>query len=176
MTLHELGIKHGTDKVDHNYLKVYDELFSPIRDKAITLLEIGIYKGASIKMWREYFPNGYIIGIDKAENSYDFVDEKTFIIKADVCNYNFLLGQYDIIIDDGSHIPEEQIAAYQKLFPLVKPGGYYIIEDIYTQHFGKNFYEYQKRFIDFAYQFGGSVTYHNTLTIIRTYCEEYETR
>ena len=48
MTLHELGIKHGTDKVDHNYLKVYVELFSHIRDSEIRLLEIGVYKGASI--------------------------------------------------------------------------------------------------------------------------------
>lgn len=169
MTLHELGIKYGTDKVDHNYLPIYDKLFTPLRNEIISLLEIGIYKGASLRMWADYFHNGYIYGIDKDVEACQCVSELSGVvaINADVIEYKFKDHLFDIVIDDGSHLPTEQIAAFGRLYSLLKPGGYYIIEDIYTQHFGDRFYEYQKRFIDVAYLCGGSVTYHNTLTIIQ---------
>src|SRR5437588_12397337 len=66
MTLNDPGILHGTDKtsLSNDYLRHYEEIFAPFRDRAITLCEIGIAQGASLKVWGEYFPKAQILGID----------------------------------------------------------------------------------------------------------------
>ena len=65
MNLTEIGIKYHTDKAyEHEYTSLYEKHFKPIRKLTNKLLEIGIYKGASLKMWAEYFPNAHIYGLD----------------------------------------------------------------------------------------------------------------
>jgi 23S rRNA U2552 (ribose-2'-O)-methylase RlmE/FtsJ len=157
-TLCELAEKYGVDKcpaIRHTYTPPYHVLLSPLRQSVKTILEIGIgnvplmkpivgenYKpGASLRMWRDYFPNANIIGCDILR-SVLFNDEdriKTFFV--DQSNESSLVelaksitpnGNYlDLIIDDGSHIEEHMILSFKTLWQYVKPkGGIYIIEDI----------------------------------------------
>jgi hypothetical protein len=55
---------YDTDKIQHNYLELYDPILSPLRDREVKLLEIGIHRGGSLKLWRDYFSRGLIVGID----------------------------------------------------------------------------------------------------------------
>ena len=72
--LRNIGARCGADKIRFGYLDVYHEYFSKFRDEEINILEIGGYNGASVKMWREYFPKANVIGMD--------VDQKEKIFKS----------------------------------------------------------------------------------------------
>ena len=107
------------------------------------MIEIGVHKGQSLKMWCDYFPNINFIGIDLAdkckihENKRVTIEvgsqvDSTLLEKCCI-KYNPL-----IILDDGSHVWEHQITTFEALFPLVQADGYYIIEDIHTS-FGENY-------------------------------------
>jgi hypothetical protein len=137
MTLLECFDKHGCDKgsARHRYDKFYEPIFEPIRNEPIRLLEIGIFRGASIAAWLEYFPNAQIIGVDNFSRvppgeikvlnnprvSFWACDSTTIAPQID---------KVDFVIDDGSHDPAAQLATLQRYRPLVKTGGRYFIEDI----------------------------------------------
>lgn len=114
----------------HSYIEVYEELFASFQDKPINFLEIGVHYGLSIQMWEKYFFNGTVWGIDKniVPGQYEFNN----FIHGD-CTDPSVYPQdvtYDIIIDDGSHLFEDQAAALEILWPKLNPGGMYIIEDV----------------------------------------------
>ncbi len=153
--LTKLAIQHGTDKWGpHFYTPVYHSLFSHWCEKSIRLLEIGIggygfprVGGASLAMWADYFPNGKIVGVDIAEKDLSLgprvtlrqgsQDDPTFLER--VSNE---FGPFDIIIDDGSHIPAHVVESFNTLFPLMADGGFYVIEDVQTSfwpQFGGSF-------------------------------------
>lgn len=139
MTLEEIGRKYGTLKVQHGYMPIYERFFEPLRDEPINLLEIGVHEGASLKTWFEYFPEGYIRGVDKDlkvvnNRTQDFfcdtvqVDaSKDFAVATGGFNFN-------IIIDDGSHIQGEVLASFLGLWDSLKPGGYYVVEDLFAAY------------------------------------------
>ena len=138
-TLDEIARKYGTDKATdvHSYTITYDQLFAPIREAHINLLEIGVYKGASIRTWEEYFPNARITGVE-IEACHDKFSSKTTIIKADALSAAEMVmvayaeGPFDIVIDDASHEHADQMAAFYTIFPkYMNPGGMYFIEDLY---------------------------------------------
>jgi len=124
---------YGDKGTIHNYIKNYEKELEPYRFLPITLLEIGVFHGHSLRMWREYFPNARIIGIDMMQPTLP-MDGIEFYI----CDQNnpmqlasiFFDTKFDVIIDDGSHIIEHQIKSIQTLFKNVNEGGKYIIEDI----------------------------------------------
>lgn len=129
---------YETDKVKHGYLNAYDLVLEPWVNKEITLLEIGVRTGGSLKLWRDYFPRGTIVGIDRSLPRNFLPGERIFIFQGDQCNTRFLSqvasktapGGFDIIIDDASHIGELTKIAFWHLFELhLKPGGLYAIED-----------------------------------------------
>lgn len=145
----KLAHKYGTDKVEHNYTYYYDKLFNDLRNEKINFLEIGIFKGASIKMWDEYFTKGNIFCIDNCiANSagYLLCEEKTLSLlnkhspkifaKQGCQNDRKKLKElvknieFDIIVDDGLHFFEHQQTSLGVLFKNLKSGGVYIIEDI----------------------------------------------
>lgn len=146
---HNLAIlcaKHGGDKLEHGYVPHYQRLFSPMRKRKLTVLEIGIggyddpsSGGESLRMWRDFFPNSRIYGIDIFDkHKLDGRRIKTF--RGDQSDATFLtalvsdIGRPDIIIDDGSHRPLHVIASFDVLFPLLSDNGYYAIEDLYTSY------------------------------------------
>jgi hypothetical protein len=137
MTLEEIGFRHGTDKsrICHNYLPVYEQFFGPLRDEPITLLELGVQNGYSLRTWREYFTSATIVGVDIWPPIPDLGLPNTVCYKSDQTDLGLpkLLARhapFDIIIDDASHLSINTIASFELLWPLVKPGGIYIIEDL----------------------------------------------
>jgi hypothetical protein len=143
MNLTELALKHGSDKAGHhNYTPIYEKYFAPFREQPITLLELGIggYEypdrgGASLKMWYEYFPKASIIGIDLYQKN-NLVNDRIKIGIGSQVDSEFLKkiihneGRPNIIVDDASHINNLTIQSFIILFPLLAPGGIYVVEDI----------------------------------------------
>ncbi len=145
-TLTQLADKYKTDKgsygpgasAGHFYTEIYECFFHPLRYKARKICEIGVASGASLKMLRDYFPLATIYGIDIKDSSrLDSRRIRTFI--ADQAERRQLQGfidkcgnGYDLIIDDGGHSMEQQQVSLGYLFRYLKPGGYYIIEDVHT--------------------------------------------
>lgn len=139
-TLDQLFVKHNCDKgklkngVGHDYTRHYAEALEPLRDKPIRILEIGVGDGKSIRVWEDYFthPQTQIFGMDK-----DPVDQSrgryTFLVgdQTNIKSFEPLtFTAYDVIIDDGSHTPDGTITAFEALWPFIKRGGYYFIEDL----------------------------------------------
>ena len=141
-TLDELGLKYGTDKASshHNYLTFYDSFLHALRDQPIKLLEIGVYQGASLLTWRDYFPKAQIVGVDIQVNCLQFESDRISIELADQSNLEHLAGvaarhgPFDLIIDDGSHMWEHQITTLRALFPFLRSGGHFVIEDLQTNY------------------------------------------
>lgn len=139
-----LAAKYGTDKT--HYTSFYSLLLSGRRDSVKRVLEIGIgtpaamkhvpgYEaGASLRMWREYFPNAAVCGFDKALCMKD--DFRIIVCKADQSlpeTYKQFVqecGPFDLIVDDGSHLVEDQVTTVENLLPYLAPDGLYIIEDV----------------------------------------------
>lgn len=137
-TLEQLGQKYGTDKVEHQFLNFYDRYLEHIRNTATNILEIGVFQGSSLYMWHEYFPNAMIYGIDNetiCDLSKINQNDRLKCFKIPQENRDRLaelndLGEFDLILDDGLHFQEHQQVSFGYLFPRVKRGGYYIIEDL----------------------------------------------
>ena len=122
-----------TDKgTYHSYLALYEPLFDGFRRSATEVLEIGIDDGSSINIWVNWFPAATITGVDINKTASD--SPRVRCIHGSVCDPNIVSQladrQYDLIIDDGSHVLMEQMAALKYLAPLLKPNALYIIEDI----------------------------------------------
>ena len=109
------------------YCDIYEKYFNEIRHKVTKFIEIGVKDGASLRMWKEYFPNAMIYGVD-IDPRYKMYEEEDRI-KIFIGNQKdttFLqqikatIGEYDILLDDGSHITEHQIVTFDVLYGIVK--------------------------------------------------------
>lgn len=128
----------GTDKGHwHSYIGPYGDLFAGRRTSVTTMLEIGILHGSSMLMWRDYFPNADVYGLDAMElplvPQYDGIRMARIIADStdkQALDENLASLKFDIIIDDGSHRCEDQIITFNYLFGRLKPAGIYVIEDI----------------------------------------------
>ena len=144
MTFDQLCVKHNCDKgklpnsVGHNYGKHYEYVLEPLREKPIRLLEIGVGDGKSIRVWLDYFthPQAKIVGVDKDPVTKNC--ERFEFVVADQTSsaalQPLMAWAYDVIIDDGSHTPDGTITAFEALWPFLKHGGFYFIEDLKTSY------------------------------------------
>lgn len=140
--IHKRHQSNSADKWQH-YLDVYDEALLPYQQQAVNVLEIGVFNGGSLEVWADYFPQAqHIIGCDinpKCQNI-EFGSDKIDLVLGDVKQVNTLehiqaiASEFDIIIDDGSHTSFDIIATFVRLFPLLKDGGLYIIEDLHCSY------------------------------------------
>lgn len=134
--LSAIGARTGTDKLAHGYLQKYEFFLKPLRDKTFNLLELGVFQGASILMWADYFRNAQIYGCDITPSAIRFSSERIHINILDLGNTaSFpILGRrnYKVIIDDASHYFDHQLMAFFYLFPYLERGGIYILEDLHT--------------------------------------------
>jgi len=121
-----------------SYLPYYDHLLSNWRKNSITMLEIGVQNGGSLETWAEYFSKAeLIIGCDIDPKCGDLVydDARIHVVIGDACKLEAfqkitkLTSSFDLVIDDGSHTSTDILNAFINYFPLVKPGGVYIVED-----------------------------------------------
>lgn len=145
--LTKLARLHGTDKWGrHSYTPIYQEHFNKTKFKRINLLEIGVggyddpkSGGNSLRMWKAFFPFARIFSIDIYEKS-SLQEKRIKIFKGDQTDEAFLnqivkeIGPIDIIIDDGSHINLHIIKTFNTLFPSLKDGGIYVVEDVQTSY------------------------------------------
>lgn len=141
--LNDLALQAGADKssVYHNYTEAYSVYFAPLKDTPVKFLEIGIYKGASVKLWENYFKKGELHFIDITLGNVEYFSktaqyhlvnqESPRELEAFVQKVG---GDFDIIIDDGGHTMQQQITSFKSLFPHVKSGGVYVIEDLHTSY------------------------------------------
>jgi hypothetical protein len=148
-SLLELFDAHNCDKGSrrHRYDRAYEPLFEPLREQPITLLEVGVYTGSSLAVWADYFPNAQIIGVDTFSRipRWKLPVMGHPRVKGYKCDSTketppeVTPGSVDIIIDDGSHEPPDQLATFLGYFPLLKSGGMYFVEDaiIGMNGFGK---------------------------------------
>ena len=140
-TLIEMCDRYPTDKCldGHKFIEIYQDLFEEDRDSMQRFFEIGILNGVSHLMWREYFPNAEIFGIDlrdyseqsKGSGIHTFVADQSNRSDLEACIDTFG-GDFDVILDDGGHAMDHQQVSLGYLFQYVKPGGVFIIEDIHT--------------------------------------------
>lgn len=148
--LTSLAKVYQTDKWgQHFYTPVYEQWFASLRYKPVKLLEIGVggydrprVGGNSLRMWKQYFEKGSITGIDLYDKS-ALKESRIEIIQGDQSDAQFLQevtrlhGPFDIIIDDGSHMQSHIIASFEALFPLMRLGGIYVVEDTQTSYWPK---------------------------------------
>lgn len=147
MSLTELAIHFGTDKAGrHHYTQHYERHLGHLRREAFTLLEIGIggYRrkkkgGASLRMWKHYFPRATIVGLDLQDKS--FVEAKRIRVYQGSQTDGEVLrrivaesGGIKVVVDDGSHRPEHIRESFRILFPLIDDDGVYVIEDTQTSY------------------------------------------
>jgi len=166
----EIFDKYNTDKNSffHNYCRQYEDLFEKLRDKEIKYLEIGIFRGESIKAMKEVFKNSKIIlGIDINPDckKYEDVNNNIFVEIGDASDKSFLeyifnkYGDFDVILDDGSHTNEDVIKSFEYLFHnVLKDNGLYVVED--TICYKSNFHLKQNYPNHLTY-FSSLVTYLN---------------
>jgi hypothetical protein len=147
--LDRLALKHGSDKFGaHWYTPHYDRLFREMRDREAHILEIGIggyddpgAGGASLRMWRDYFPKGSIYGLDYFDKS-KIAEERIKVFQGSQADPRVLSrivesnpkNLFDAIIDDGSHRGEHVIFTFLAMFQFLSEGGWYVVEDTQTSY------------------------------------------
>ena len=131
--------EYDTDKFSGDYTGFYDSLFNSNRFDFKKVCEIGVKYGGSIKMWLDYFPNADVYAIDAIEECYDCIPKHDRAIgffgntrnRDENKKFEHQHGnEFDLILDDGCHQTSAQQIAFGSFFPLVKSGGFYVIEDI----------------------------------------------
>ena len=146
----ELFFNHSGRLVDkwHHYLPIYDRIFLPLRQKqesnsrdVIRFLEIGVYKGGSLELWRRFFGESAIIhGLDLDPACANLSTSDLPVHIGSQADERFLMdvvekmGGIDIVLDDGSHQARHQRRSFDYLFPKLSEGGLYIIEDTSTSY------------------------------------------
>ena len=168
--LQSIGQKYGTDKSGTHqfngvtFLDIYEKYFNRLKESQVTLLEIGVLNGASIRTWKEYFNNCKVVGldIDPSKKIYESNNVEIFIGSQDDGDLIDSISKkysdgFDIIIDDGSHINSLTISSFNLLFKHVKKGGIYIIEDTHCTY-GSEFWEL---FVKYAKNWPG-MSYNNS--------------
>jgi len=136
--LDDIGILRGTDKssLNHGYLRHYERILGHLRDQPVTLLEIGVFRGGSLRMWEDYMTAAQIVGVDIVPEAIQYAGDRREIEIGSQADHNFLdeLGRRrrpHVIIDDGSHMADHVILTFRTLFPHLRPDGIYIIEDLH---------------------------------------------
>jgi hypothetical protein len=137
----------GTDKWGvHRYTPHYQHHFSRFRSRAFNLLEIGVgghdapdIGGASLRMWKAFFPRAHIHAIDIFDKS-ALEEPRISIYRGSAADPVFLrslverIGRIDVVVDDGSHVNEHVRVAFGAIFPLLPEGAIYAIEDLQTSY------------------------------------------
>lgn len=172
MTKHQVSIHQlfheNKGRVCHkwnHYLPVYDRFFHPYRHRPINILEIGVSHGGSLQIWQKYFhPDSHIIGVDIEPLCQKVEQGNIEIFTGSQADRKFLDRmmeeldfQFDIIIDDGSHLQEHVKETFNIMWPYLNNGGIYLVEDLHTAYWpdyggglrtGKTFIDDVKWMID----------------------------
>lgn len=124
-----------------HYFEIYEHHFRPYRHKPVTIVEFGVFHGGSLQMWKRYFGRrARIIGVDIEPRCKELEEKQIEIFIGDQADRKFLrtlaqqVGPIDIVIDDGGHIMKQQLTSFKELWPSVRDGGLYVVEDLHTNY------------------------------------------
>jgi len=128
-----------------HYFPIYETIFGPIRTEPLRILEIGIWRGASLQLWRQYFehPQTIIVGVDISPECarFDAPTDGVHVRIGSQADPEFLkrvvdeFGPFDLIIDDGSHHSSHIIASFNCLYADgLKDSGIYFVEDLHANY------------------------------------------
>lgn len=147
-----------------HYFDIYDEYFSQFRNKEVVILEIGVFNGGSLQMWKNYFGDkAKIYGIDIDPRCKNFEEDGIEIFIGSQTDRKFLnevklkMPDIDILIDDGGHTMKQQITTLEEMFEKIKDNGIYLCEDLQTSYYVEfggglerngTFIEFSKKLID----------------------------
>lgn len=163
--IHQAKTGKVSDKWE-SYLRYYDGLFAEYRDQEIALLEIGIQNGGSLDTYAEYFKNSRVLigcDINTRCKNLNYSQDKIKVVVGDANSdgtYKEIVNlspSFNIVIDDGSHVSSDIMNSFICYFPLLEPGGVYVVEDthtLYSQSFGGGLlnefsaYSFFKKMID----------------------------
>lgn len=187
-----------------HYFEFYEKYFVKFKNKDIRILEIGVAGGGSLQMWKNYFgKNSLIVGIDIDTRCLNYAGDNIHIEmidqnnKADIEKLISKYNNFDLIIDDGSHINEDMINSFKWLFPILNYGGIYFVEDTHTSYWEdygggfrnkSSFIEYSKKLVDHltSYHFEseetndkyyannlGGIYFHDSIVVFEKEKREY---
>jgi cephalosporin hydroxylase len=147
-----------------HYFDIYDRHVSPYRGKPVTVVEFGVSHGGSLQMWKKYFGRkARIVGVDINPECARFVEPQIEVVIGDQEDRKFLralrkkVGDIDVVIEDGGHTMPQQINTFEVLWPAVRDGGVFLLEDLHTSYWPNydgghkkpgTFIEYAKDLID----------------------------
>jgi hypothetical protein len=124
-----------------HYFPIYERYFTPFRNRHVNVLEIGTGQGGSCHMWKTYFgPAARIVTIDIRDDCPDLEDDQIKVRTGDQSDPVFLqsllneFGEFDIVIDDGSHQMAHVNATFEYLYPRIAKDAIYFIEDLHTSY------------------------------------------
>lgn len=124
-----------------HYLAIYNSLLGPYVGSAVRMLEIGVYKGGSLALWRKFLGDkATLFGVDIDPSCARYDGERGSVRIGSQDDPEFLaqvvaeMGGVDIVLDDGSHVASHQRVSFETLFPLLSEGGLYLIEDMHTAY------------------------------------------
>lgn len=137
-SLTEIADHFKTDKgtIKHRYTSIYERYLAPMRSRqGLRVLEIGVACGASLKTWARYFRDAEIVGVDIREDCRRLCRGYGNIsIVIDDARKGIGAGEFDVIIDDGSHISADIVEIFRSNWPSLRRGGLYVIEDLKCTH------------------------------------------
>lgn len=125
----------------NHYFPIYERYLAPFCNQSVTLIEIGVFYGGSLPVWKKFLgPLATIVGIDINEACKHFEEKDCHIRIGDQANPEFLkqvvleFGPPDIVIDDGGHIQDQIMTTFSFLYPLLNNNSVYIVEDLHTSY------------------------------------------
>lgn len=124
---------NGTDKcTNHDYSAAYESLL-PNRKNVKMVMEVGVADGSCLLAWREVFPNATIVGMDIHHSDKAHGDRIEFHLgdqrSLEDCRRAAAGRQFDLIVEDATHNVTDNLVTLIYLWPFVKPGGLYVIEE-----------------------------------------------
>lgn len=164
----EIYFKEKMGRLSHkwsHYFEIYDKHFFRFRGKEMVILEIGVFQGGSLQMWKNYFgPKAKVYGIDIDPRCKSLEEEGIRIFIGSQTDKKFLkeivneIPKIDILVDDGGHSMKQQITSFEALFNHIKEDGIYLCEDCHSSYWWEygggykrkgTFIEYSKKWIDY---------------------------
>ena len=161
--LFDSGAADGRCSKWRHYFEIYERYMGPFRGTACNYLEIGVSQGGSLELFQQYLgPEAKILGIDIKPECKQWERNGIEVLIGDQADPAFLSqavapkGPFDIILDDGGHVPDQQLVSFLTLFPILKEGGVYLVEDLHTSfwlggqgsRFGINFYDFARGLVE----------------------------
>ncbi len=125
-----------------HYFDIYQRYFQRFVGREVHIMEVGIYSGGSLAMWKDYFgAECHVYGVDIEPACKAYEGDRTKVFIGDQADRGFwrdvkkAVPRIDILIDDGGHLPEQQRVTFEEMLPHLQPGGVYLCEDIHgTPH------------------------------------------